>query len=101
MITITHYLVVAALLFIIGLAVIITKKNAIMVLIGIELMFNASNLNLVAFSRYDRQFLQGQVFALFIIVVAAAETAIALAIILKVYKYYQTTEVDTMNQLKG
>lgn len=101
MITITHYLVISALLFAIGLTVALVKKNAIMVLIGIELVFNAANINLVAFSRYDQSMLQGQVFALFIIVVAAAETAVALAIILKLYHHYRSTELDKINQLKG
>ncbi|MFW5762563.1 MAG: NADH-quinone oxidoreductase subunit NuoK [Cyclobacteriaceae bacterium] len=101
MITITHYLVISAILFAIGISVALIKKNAIMVLIGIELVFNAANINLVAFSRYDQTMLQGQVFALFIIVVAAAETAVALAIILKLYRYYRSTELDRINQLKG
>lgn len=101
MITITHYLVISALLFAVGITVALVKKNAIMVLIGIELVFNAANINLVAFSRYDQTMLQGQVFSLFIIVVAAAETAVALAIILKLYRYYHSTELDKINQLKG
>lgn len=68
---------------------------------GIELMLNAANLNLVAFSRYDPSRLQGQVFALFVIVVAAAEAAVALAILLKVFAYFRTVELDEVNRLRG
>lgn len=101
MIPTEHFLVLAAILFCIGLIAVITKRNAIVVLMGIELMLNASNINLVAFSRYDGFQLQGQMFTLFVIVVAAAEAAVALAIVLKVYNYYQTSELDKVNELKG
>jgi NADH:ubiquinone oxidoreductase subunit K len=76
------------------------KKNAIQILIGIELMLNAAILNLVAFGRYDRINNGGQMFALFAIVLAAATTAVALAIILNVYKQYKTIDPDRINQLK-
>lgn len=95
-----HFLIVAAALFSIGLAVIITKRNTIAVLIGIELILNAVNLNLVAFSQYDPVHLTGQMFALFVIVVAAAELAVALAIILSVYRAFQTTDLDKVNSMK-
>jgi NAD(P)H-quinone oxidoreductase subunit 4L len=98
-ITSQTYLVVAALLFSIGLAVAITKRNAIAVLIGIELMLNAVNLNLVAFNQNDTA-LSGQLFALFVMVVAAAESAVALAILLKIYRYYQTISLDDMDSLR-
>ena len=101
MIPTEHFLVLAAVLFCIGLIAVITKRNAIVVLMGVELMLNASNINLVAFSRYDGLQLQGQVFSLFVIVVAAAEAAVALAIVLKVYSYYKTAELDKVNELKG
>ncbi|MFT6971372.1 MAG: NADH:ubiquinone oxidoreductase subunit K [Candidatus Endobugula sp.] len=94
-------LYLGAALFCIGLAVVVTRKNAIAVLIGIELMLNAANLNLVAFSRFDSDELQGQVFALFVITVAAAEAAVALAIVVKVYQYFQTADLDQINELKG
>jgi len=94
-------LLLGALLFSAGLFVVLTKKNAIMVLIGIELMLNAANLNLVAFSRFDPQALQGQIFSLFVITLAAAEAAIALAIVVKVYRYFNTTDLDQINELKG
>jgi NADH-quinone oxidoreductase subunit K len=84
-----------------GLAAIITRRNAIVALMGIELMLNGANLNLVAFSRFDPDHLQGQMFALFVIVVAAAEAAVALAILLKVFAYFRTVELDEVTRLKG
>ncbi|MCF2489728.1 NADH-quinone oxidoreductase subunit NuoK [Dyadobacter sp. CY347] len=95
-----HFLVVAAALFCIGLAITITKRHFIGILLGIELMLNAVNINLVAFSQYDPERLSGQLFALFVIVVAAAEVTIALAIILRVYGHYQTVDPDEVDQLK-
>lgn len=100
MIAIQNYLVISALLFSIGLAVAVTKRNAILILMGIELMLNAVNLNLVAFSQYDPNRLQGQMFALFIMVVAAAEVTVALAIILKIYEYFKNLDLDEINSLK-
>ena len=101
MISLEHYLVVSAILFTVGVMIIIMKKNAIVVLMGIELILNATNINLVAFSQYDRIHLQGQVFALFVMIIAAAEAAVALAIILRIYRYYRTSELDQVDQLKG
>lgn len=98
-ITLQSYLVVAALLFSIGLSVAITKRNAIAVLIGIELMLNAVNLNLVAFNQNDTT-LSGQLFALFVMVVAAAESVVALAILLNIYRYYQTIDIDKIDGLR-
>ncbi|GAB2648685.1 MULTISPECIES: NADH-quinone oxidoreductase subunit NuoK [Emticicia] len=100
MIAIQNYLVISALLFSIGLAVAVTKRNAILILMGIELMLNAVNLNLVAFSQYDPNRLQGQMFVLFIMVVAAAEVTVALAIILKLYDYFKNLDLDEINSLK-
>ncbi|GAA4464640.1 NADH-quinone oxidoreductase subunit NuoK [Nibrella saemangeumensis] len=94
------YLLVAAALFSIGLAVVLLKRHAIMVLMGIELMLNAVNLNLVAFSQYDPDRLQGQMLALFVMIVAAAEAAIALAIIIQVYRHFQTVQLDELNEMK-
>jgi NADH-quinone oxidoreductase subunit K len=100
MIAIQNYLVISALLFSIGLAVAVTKRNAILILMGIELMLNAVNLNMVAFSQYDPNRLQGQMFALFIMVIAAAEVTVALAIILKIYDYFKNLDLDETNSLK-
>lgn len=101
MIALSHFLVVAALLFCVGLVLIIVKRNIVVVLMGIELMLNAANLNLVAFSRNDPNMLQGQVFALFVLVVAAAEAAVGLAILLRVYQHFQTANLDEIESLKG
>ncbi|MFN4144645.1 MAG: NADH-quinone oxidoreductase subunit NuoK [Runella sp.] len=100
MIPVSYFLLIAAALFSIGLVVMITKRNVIAALIGLELMLNAVNLNLVAFSQYDGKRLEGQMFALFVMIVAAAESAVALAIVLKVYRHYQTTDLDQLNEMK-
>lgn len=101
MIPLDHFLFLSAALFSIGVVVAITKKNAIIVLMGIELILNAANINLVAFSRFDPQMLQGQVFTLFVMVIAAAEAAVALAIVLKIYNHFKTIDLDKLNKLKG
>ena len=98
MIPISYYLLVSAILFCIGVAVIITKRNAIVALMGIELMLNAANLNLVAFNRLYPKNVDGQVFALFVIVIAAAEAAVALAIVLKVFQHFQTVNLDEVKE---
>jgi NADH:ubiquinone oxidoreductase subunit K len=95
-----HYLLVAAALFSIGLAISVTKRHFVGILLGIELMLNAVNLNLVAFSRHDPEKLDGQLFALFVIVVAAAEVTIALAIVLRVYGHFGTVDPDQIDELK-
>jgi NAD(P)H-quinone oxidoreductase subunit 4L len=100
MIGLSDFLIVSAGLFCVGLYVILTKRNAIQVLIGIEMMLNAAILNLVAFGKYDRLANGGQMFALFAIVLAAATTAVALAIILNVYKKYKTIDPDQIHELK-
>ena len=100
MISLTDFLMVGAALFCIGLYMIISKHNAIQILIGIELMLNAAILNLVAFGKYDKIANSGQIFALFAIVLAAATTAVALAIILNVYKKYKTIDPGRINNLK-
>jgi NADH-quinone oxidoreductase subunit K len=100
MITLTDFLIVSAVLFCIGLYMIVSKRNAIQILIGIELVLNAAILNLVAFGKYDKVNNSGQVFALFAIVLAAATTAVALAIILNVYRNYKTIDPDRINNLR-
>lgn len=100
MITLTDFLLVSAALFCIGLYMIVAKRNAIQILIGIELMLNAAVLNLVAFGKYDKINNGGQIFALFAIVLAAATTAVALAIILNVYRRYKTIDPAELTKLK-
>ncbi|MCG8340493.1 MAG: NADH-quinone oxidoreductase subunit NuoK [Cytophagales bacterium] len=97
---VTYLLSISAFLFCVGLAIVITKKNAILLLIGIELMLNAANLNFIVFSSYDVDAVQGQLFVLFILVVTVCEVAIGLAIILKIYQYYQTIDIDRIKRLK-
>lgn len=93
-------MIVGAALFCTGIYMVVSKNNAIQVLIGIELMLNAAILNLVAFGKYDRSSNGGQMFALFAIVLAAATTAVALAIILNVYKRYRTIDPGKVDSLK-
>jgi NADH:ubiquinone oxidoreductase subunit K len=89
----------SAFLFCSGLLIVFTKKNAIMILLGIELMLNAANLNLVLFNS-QKTGLDGQLFALFIIIVAVCEAAVGIAIILKTYHYYHTSVPDQISELK-
>jgi NADH-quinone oxidoreductase subunit K len=99
-VTLTHFLVISSILFSLGLYGIITRKNAVMVLMGVELILNASNINFIAFARFGNFGLQGQLFALFVIVLAAAEAAIALAIVLNVYKTFVNINVDEIDNLR-
>ncbi|RVT99914.1 NADH-quinone oxidoreductase subunit NuoK [Mucilaginibacter limnophilus] len=99
MIGLTDFLLVSAALFCTGLYMVVSKNNAVQILIGIELMLNAAILNLVAFGRFDKINNGGQVFALFAIVLAAATTAVALAIILNVYRRYKTIDPGKINTL--
>ena len=99
----SHYLVLAALMFVCGLVTILTKRNAIGILIGVELVLNAANVNLVAFNRFAAggTGLSGQIFAIFVIVLAAAEAAVALAIFLNFYNNFATIDVERAQNLKG
>jgi len=101
MIGLQHYLILAAALFCIGLYGAVVKKNAVAVFMGIELMLNSVNINLVAFNRFLKpEILTGQTFAIFLIVVAAAEVAVGLAIILSLYRDRTSTTVDDLDWLK-
>lgn len=101
MITLTHYLILAAALFCIGMFGAIVKRNAISVLMGIELMLNSANINLVAFNHFTKpDVLTGNVFAMFVIVVAACEVAVGLALILSLYRHNKTVSVDDANSMK-
>ncbi|MCZ6820107.1 MAG: NADH-quinone oxidoreductase subunit NuoK [Calditrichaeota bacterium] len=96
-----HYLILAAILFSLGLLAVITKKNAVTVLMGIELILNAANINFLAFSRYVDTDLDGQVFAIFVIVTAAAAAAVALAIVLNLYERINSINLDEADSLAG
>jgi len=96
----THYLIISAILFSLGIYGVITRRNAIMVLMGIELILNSTNINFIAFSRFGGMRLDGQAIAVFVIVLAAAEAAIALAIVLNIYQRFNTVNVDEISKLK-
>jgi len=95
-----HFLIVSGILFSLGIYGIVTRKNAILVLMGIELVLNAANINFIAFARYGGMNLDGQLVAIFVIILAAAEAAIALAIVLNIYQRFQTVNVDEISHLK-
>ena len=95
-----HFLVVSTILFSFGLYGIVTRKNAIMVLMGVELILNSANINFVAFSSFGNFGMNGQLYALFVIILAAAEAAIALAIVLNIYKTFSNVNIDEINNLK-
>jgi NADH-quinone oxidoreductase subunit K len=95
-----HFLVVSSILFSFGIFGIITRKNAVMVLMGIELILNAANINFVAFARFGNYGFNGQIMALFVIVLAAAEAAVALAIVLNIYRTFTNVNVDEIDKLK-
>lgn len=99
MIPITACLKLGAILFIIGMAGALSRRNAIIILMSIELMLNAVNVTLIAFS-YQLGNFTGQIFALFVIAVAAAEAAVGLAIIISIHRFKSTTNVDEVNLLK-
>lgn len=105
MITLQSYLVISAVLFLLGLFAILCRRNAVAVLMGIELIVNASGINLVAFNHFSSGSplanpLSGQIFTLFIIVLAAAEAAVALAITLNIYQHFRKIDVMDLETLK-
>lgn len=98
----SSYLIISAILFSLGIYGVMTRRNAVAILMGIELILNSANLNFVAFNRFSgMERLEGQVFSIFVIVLAAAEAAIALAIIINLYKNLNTVDVDEADSLKG
>ncbi len=96
-----HYLILSAALFSLGLLAVITKKNAVTVLMGIELILNAANINFIAFARFIDTDLDGQVFAIFVIVTAAASAAVALAIVLNLYEHLRSINLEEADSLAG
>ena len=95
-----HFLFISTVLFSLGIFGIVTRKNAVMVLMGIELILNSANINFIAFSKFGSLGYPGQFMALFVIVLAAAEAAVALAIVLNIYKQFSTVNVDEIDTLK-
>jgi NADH:ubiquinone oxidoreductase subunit K len=100
-VTLYHYLILSAVLFGIGMYGLLTRRNAVGVLMSIELMFNSANINFVAFSKFitPKDF-TGQIFSIFVITIAAAEAAVGLAIVLLIYRNYKGIEVDNINIMK-
>ena len=96
-----HYLIVSLLLFALGLYCVLTRRNAIGILMGVELILNSANVNYLAFSRFSSGHYDGQVFAIFVIMLAAAEAAIGLAILLGIYQSLPTIDVEAAETLRG
>ena len=95
-----HFLTVSAALFSLGLFTVMSRRNAVGILMGVELMLNAANINFVAFSRYVEHGVDGQIMSAFVIVLAAAEAAVALAIVLAMFRNYGSVNADTVQSLK-
>lgn len=96
----THFLILGSILFGLGLLTVATRRNAVAILMGVELILNAAALNFVAFSHYVEGLVAGQVFALFIIVLAAAEAAIALAIVLSIFRHFHSIDANQTSTLR-
>ena len=96
-----HYLFTSLLVFLCGVFTVLTRRNAIGVLMGVELILNSANINYIAFSRYGGGGYDGQVFSVFAIMLAAAEAAIGLAIVLGIYRQFETIDVEATDTLRG
>jgi NADH-quinone oxidoreductase subunit K len=97
----THFLVLAAILFTLGVVTVVTRRNAVAVLIGIELLLNAAGVNVMAFARYNGQVITGSAFVLFIIVLAAAEAVVGLALIFAIHRRLRSVDLEQTETLKG
>jgi NADH-quinone oxidoreductase subunit K len=95
-----HYLVVASILFALGIYIVLTRRNAISILLGVELILNSAGLNYVAFSHFSTGNVDGQIYTVFIIMLAASEAAIGLAIVLSIYQLFATIDVEATETLK-
>src|SRR5262245_34622230 len=96
-----HFLLLSLVIFSLGMVCVLTRRNAIGILMGVELILNSANINYLAFSRYSAGGYDGQVFALFVIMLAAAEAAIGLAIVLGIYQTFHTIDVEATETLRG
>lgn len=99
-ITLNHYLILGAILFCLGLYTVLTRRNAISVLMGVELILNSANINYVAFAHYSSGSVDGQIYAIFVIMLAAAEAAVGLAIVLAIFQIFHTIDVSATETLK-
>lgn len=97
----THFLVISTILFSLGMFTILTRRNSVSILMGVELVLNAANINFIAFARHTATPVSGSVFAIFVIILAAAEAAVALAIIIGVYQNLHTVDIDNAKALQG
>ncbi len=97
----THFLVLAAILFSLGILTVVTRKNAVAVLIGIELLLNGAGVNVMAFARYGGNLVTGSLFVLFIIVLAAAEAVVGLALILAIHRRLRSVDLENTETLRG
>jgi NADH-quinone oxidoreductase subunit K len=101
MVSLNSYLVVTAILFCLGLYNVITRRNAVGILMGVELILNAASINMVAFAHYNGNDVAGNLFSVFLIVLAAAEAAVGLAIVVAMFKQFGTIDVEETTTLKG
>lgn len=95
-----HYLILGAILFTLGLYTVLTRRNAISILMGVELILNGANINYVAFSHFSTGGLEGQIYSIFVIMLAAAEAAVGLAIVLAIFQIFHTIDVEAAETLK-
>jgi NADH-quinone oxidoreductase subunit K len=99
-VSLEHFLIVGLVIFALGLYTVLTRKNAIGILMGVELILNAANINYIAFARYGGASIDGQIFAIFVIMLAAAEAAIGLAIVLGIYQNFESIDVEATDSLR-
>src|ERR1041385_1956501 len=99
-ITLTHYLVLGAIVFCLGMYTVLTRRNAISVLLGVELILNSANINYVAFAHFSSGSTDGQIYAIFVIMLAAAEAAVGLAIVLAIFQIFHTIDVEAAETLR-
>ena len=100
-ITLNHFLVLSLIIFSLGLFTVLTRRNAIGILTGVELILNSANINYLAFAFYGGEGYDGQIFAIFVIMLAAAEAVIGLAVVLAIYQNFKTIDVDAAETLRG
>jgi NADH:ubiquinone oxidoreductase subunit K len=99
--SLTNFVFISAILFALGFAIVVSKKNLILMLMGVELMLNAVNINFVAFAKYDPNPSNGQIFSIMVMLIAAAEISVGLALVLKIKDLYQNINPEGLNTLKN
>ncbi len=101
MISLQHYLMVGAIIFALGIYTVVTRRNALGILLGTELVLNAAALNMVAFGHFSGREIEGSIYALFVIVLAAAEAVVALAVGLMIYRNFKTIDTTVVDEMRG